>query len=115
MDEGMQIDVFPDCPRQNRVGQAGRCEAKQAKTLVSTLPLFFFSTLEADCGIQATAPRSADYYPLFFGIQRFYCFINSLLWPVKTRTAAFKVRPGGFARKVCNGAKPRVQVLFTGI
>ena len=112
---GNADQCLPGSSPTNRVGQAGRSEAKQAKTPVSTLPLFFFSTLEAGCGIQATGPRSADYYPIFFGTHRFYCLINSLLWPVKTRTAPSKARQASFAPKVCNGAKPRVRVLFTGI
>ena len=106
---------LPGLSPTNRVGQAGRCEAKQAKTPVSTLPFPFFCTLEAGCGVQLTESKPPNYQTYSFESMDFIASLTLCFAAVQTRTARSKVRQAGFARKVYNGAKPRVQVLFTGI
>src|SRR5271168_639189 len=58
---GNADQCLPGLSPTNRVGEVGRSKAKQAKTPVSTLPLFFFCTLEADCGVQVTRPQLLNY------------------------------------------------------
>ena len=53
----MSSRIVPD----NRAGQVGTIEAKQPKMRLSTLSLFFFCILEADCDVRATGPKPEKY------------------------------------------------------
>ena len=104
--------IVPDKP----VEQAGRCEAKQAKTPVSTLRFLFLhigSGLRCSRHIGGQSPQ--NYYNLSFKSIGFIASLTLCVGAVETRTARSKVRRAGFALKVCNGAKTRVQVYLRGL
>jgi hypothetical protein len=77
MDEGMQIDVIPDCRRRIRAGQVGTARLNGLKSVCQPFLAVPYATAFF-CVVIATAGGRSDRQVIFFDTAKFYFEINCL-------------------------------------
>jgi hypothetical protein len=77
MDEGMQIDVVPDCPRRIRAGQVGTARLNELKSVCQPFLAVPYATAFL-CLFIVTAGGRSGCQVIFFDTAKFYFKINGL-------------------------------------